>query len=72
MVINGKVFVNEINSVPGSLAYYLFCNTLKGFSSLLTELIAVAEEKSKAERLFVKRFDSGILSVAGAKGAKRG
>lgn len=72
MVINGKVFVNEINSVPGSLAYYLFCNTLKGFSSLLTELIAVAEDKSKTERLFVKRFDSGILSVAGAKGAKRG
>ena len=72
MIVNGKIFLNEINAVPGSLAYYLFCDTLKSFSALLSELISVAEDEYKAERLYVKRFDSGILSVAGAKGAKRG
>lgn len=70
MLIDGAVVLNEINAVPGSLAYYLFCNTLKGFSAMLTELIAAAEEKARTEKLYLKRFDSGILSVGGAKGAK--
>ena len=70
MLIDGAVVLNEIKAVPGSLAYYLFCNTLKGFSAMLTELIAAAEEKARTEKLYLKRFDSGILSVGGAKGAK--
>lgn len=72
IVKDGKPYVNEINAVPGSLSYYLFCDTLKGFSALLTELIAAAEEKFKEEKRYVKRFNSGILSGAGIKSSKRG
>ena len=71
IVTGGKPYLNEINSVPGSLAYYLFCDTLKQFSALLTELVAAAEEKSATERAYVTRYDSGILSGIGSKGVKR-
>lgn len=70
MVINGKVFVNEINSVPGSLAFYLFCDTLKDFSSMLNELISSAVKKHKEKKGYVTHYRSEILSFNGAKGAK--
>ena len=38
-IVSGEVFVNEINSVPGSMAYYLFADTLTGLSEMLDELI---------------------------------
>ncbi len=72
IVKDGKPYVNEINAVPGSLSYYLFCDTLKGFSAMLSELIAAAEEKFKEEKRYISRFESGILSGTGAKGVKRG
>lgn len=72
IVKDGKPYVNEINAVPGSLAYYLFCDTQRGFSALLNSLIATAEDKFKEEKRRVVRFDSGILSGTGAKGVKRG
>lgn len=71
MVINGKVFVNEINAVPGSLAFYLFCDTLKEYSSMLNELISAAVKKYKRKKGYVTRYDSKILSFSGAKGTKR-
>ncbi len=33
------VYLNEINSVPGSMAYYLFCDTISQFADLLTDLL---------------------------------
>lgn len=69
--VKGKeVFVNEINSVPGSLAYYLFCNNLKEFSALLSELIFVAEKEYATSQTLTKKFSSSILSFEGSKGSK--
>lgn len=70
-VVKGKVFVNEINTVPGSLAYYLFSDTLKGFSDILTDLIRVAEKDFAASSTFIKTYSSGVLNFAGSKGGKR-
>ena len=69
MIIDGEVYLNEINTVPGSLAYYLFAKTLKEFSVMLTELIQVAIKNSAKEKTFVKEFKSEILK-GGAKGGK--
>ena len=67
---NEKVYVNEINSVPGSLAYYLFSDTLKGFSEILTDIIEKSL-KDFAQSLTQKRiYNSGILMDVGSKGAK--
>jgi D-alanine-D-alanine ligase len=70
-VVGEKVYLNEINTVPGSLAYYLFTQTLKGFSEILNELISVAEKKFAVGGSFLTEYHSGILSGFGSKGAKR-
>lgn len=69
-IVNGKVKVNEINSVPGSLAYYLFFDTMKGFSKMLTDLIYSAEKKFLQKSAFITDYNSGILTCFGSKGAK--
>lgn len=68
---DGKVYLNEINTVPGSLSYYLFSDTLKGFSDILTEQILVAESIFARENSTVKKFPSTILKSCGIKSAKR-
>lgn len=70
-VYGGKIYVNEVNTVPGSLAYYLFCDTLKEFSEMLTELIKAGELRYNKKRALSYDYGSGILSGLGNKGAKR-
>ncbi len=67
----GKVFVNEINTTPGSLAYYLHTKTLKGFSEILSGLINLADSEHAKKSSFERKFRSGILSGFGSKGAKQ-
>ena len=68
--IGEKIYLNEINSVPGSLAYYLFSDTMKGFSNMLDELIGVAVSEQAKKSTFITNFRSSILSGFGFKGAK--
>ena len=70
-VTEKQVYLNEINTVPGSLAYYLFCDTLKEFSSMLTDLIEVALKDYAKELTVEKTYESGILTFNGGKSAKR-
>ena len=70
-VKDGRVYLNEINSVPGSLAYYLFSDTTKGFTSMLNELIEVGNSTFAEDSTIKKSYDSGILHGVGAKGSKR-
>ncbi len=70
-LIKDKVVVNEINTVPGSLAYYLFGDTLASFTKMLDQLIALALQdyaKSLSEQ---KAFKTSILSFGGLKATKR-
>ncbi|MBO4594506.1 MAG: ATP-grasp domain-containing protein [Clostridia bacterium] len=71
IIKNGKPFVNEVNTVPGSLSYYLFCKDAAEFSEMLTEMITGAEQKFSKESTEIKSFDSGVLDSFGSKGAKR-
>lgn len=70
-VKDSQIYLNEINSVPGSLAFYLFSDTLKGFSVMLEKLIAQAELEQARRSTFKRRFDSGVLLDGGCKGAKK-
>lgn len=70
-MVKGKdAYLNEINSVPGSLSYYLFCDTLKEFSEILSEIIEKAVKDHAKAKTTVKKFDSGILGGVGTKGTK--
>ena len=66
-----KVYLNEINAVPGSLAYYLFTDTLAGFKDILTELIGVCVKEFSESGTLQRNYDSGILRAIGGKSAKR-
>ncbi|MBR1983845.1 MAG: ATP-grasp domain-containing protein, partial [Clostridia bacterium] len=70
MVKDNAVYLNEINSVPGSLAYYLFSDTLKEFSEILTDIIEKSIKDNEKSKTTVKTFNSGILDGVGTKGAK--
>ena len=69
-VVDNKVLVNEINTVPGSLAYYLFSDTLKGFSKMLNQLISVAEQDFAQNSTAQTKYASGVLKMLGGKGNK--
>ena len=67
-VVNGEIYLNEINTVPGSLAYYLFSKTVSDYGKMLNELIRQAEINFSARSTVQKRYDTGILNMKGCKG----
>lgn len=66
----GEIFVNEINTTPGSLAYYLFSDSLKDFSKILVCIVKQAEAELSAEKTLIKKYSCSILNCGGTKGAK--
>lgn len=71
LLCGGEPYVNEVNTVPGSMAYYLFSDTFRGYSVMLDDMIEQALAEFNAKQTLVKRFDCNILTDAGAKGGKR-
>lgn len=67
---DGTVYLNEINAVPGSLAYYLFCVKTADFKELLTGLTENALSEAAGASTERRSFKSGILSGLGSKGSK--
>ncbi len=67
---DGEIYLNEINTVPGSLSYYLFGDTLKEFALTLDALIISAQKKYGEKESFIRSFSSSILKPFGAKGSK--
>ena len=65
-----KVYVNEINTVPGSLAYYLFCSSTAEFAKMLTEMIEFSLVSFNKASSIIKTFNSNIISSLRPKGSK--
>ena len=68
-------YITEINTIPGSLAYYLWQETGLPYSQLIDEMVdcALRAQREKERNSFA--FTSDILSgfqLSGAKGAKGG
>lgn len=70
-IYKDAVYLNEINSVPGSLSYYLFGDTLKSFGKMLEEVITSAEKNFAKNSSLQKSFKTSVLELKGAKGQKR-
>jgi len=71
---SGELFVNEINTVPGSLAYYLWEAGGMSFTQLVDELITLALKKQRDKEKLSFSFDTNLLATASlpASGAKGG
>lgn len=67
---SGKIYFNEINTMPGSLAFYLWKASGVSFKSLVTELVDLATEESWNKNSLVKSFESGILAGFAKNGLK--
>ena len=69
-----RVYLNEINTIPGSLAFYLWEATGKKFETLITELIENAIKKYAQKGKLRKNFKSNVLIniKAGKLGYKLG
>ncbi|MGI6664654.1 MAG: D-alanine--D-alanine ligase family protein [Christensenellaceae bacterium] len=71
----GLVYANEVNTIPGSFAFYLFEPAGLPYAALIDELVehALRRYREKAESNFA--FDSEILKKVGSgtkSGAKQG
>lgn len=62
-----KFWVNEVNSPPGSMAFYLYEPIGIKYRELLDRLIADALERFKDQQKTQFIFNSGLLSQMGAK-----
>ena len=69
----GEVWLNEINTIPGSLSYYLWEHSGVSYGDLIDKLVALALKRQRKEESITYSFDTNILSLGnnllGAKGA---
>lgn len=66
----GAIYINEINTIPGSLSFYLWEPTGIGFTELTTKLIDLAFKRSRENIKLTFSFDTNLLSMRGKSGSK--
>lgn len=72
---DGSIYINEINTIPGSFAYYLFEPMGIAYPQLIDMLVESAVAALEEKKGSVFAFDSSLLTsvvLGGAKGAKSG
>lgn len=68
---DGSIYVNEINTIPGSLAFYLWEAAGLSFEQLTDELIKLALKRQREKENLTFSYDTNILQLqGGTKGAK--
>lgn len=71
--VTGELYINEINTIPGSLSFYLWDAAGVNFAALLDTLIDLAFKRQRERQSINYSFDTNILSgvsLGGTKGAK--
>jgi len=66
-----QVYVNEINTIPGSLSFYLWEATGLPFDKLMDILVQLALKRKRQQSLKTVSYDQNIFNLGGGiKGAK--
>ena len=65
------LFLNEINTIPGSLAFYLWEADGMSYKELLDRLIDLALKRARNERRVNFSFETNLLDKASFSGAKK-
>lgn len=68
---NRNIYVNEINTIPGSLSFYLWEATGISFDKLMDKLVELALKRKRELAMKTVSYDQNIFSLGGGiKGAK--
>ena len=70
----GEIWLNEINTIPGSLSFYLWEPVGVKYTELLSRMISLSLKREREQENITFSFDSNVLQGVklggGAKGAK--
>ena len=70
---DGSVYVNEINTIPGSLSFYLWEATGIRFDQLMDKLVELALRRKRESDRKQFSYDANIFALSGgAKGGLKG
>ncbi len=74
---SGEIYVNEINTIPGSLSFYLWEAAGLSFDKLMDRLVKLALKRKREQERKTFSFDQNIFAMAGGtnggeKGANAG
>ena len=61
-----KVYVNEINTIPGALSYYLWEATGKTFEEEMDQVIDIALKRHREREKLTFSYDQNILAMQGS------
>lgn len=68
----GKVYINEINTIPGALSFYLWEASGKSFEEKLDQAIDIALKRYRERQGLTFSYDQNILAMqGGVKGSKK-
>lgn len=65
-----QFYFNEINTIPGSLSFYLWKESDITFTDLLLELIDIAVKDQEYKTRRIQSYDTNLLSQKAVKGIK--
>lgn len=69
---DNKLYFNEINTIPGSLAFYLWEPVGVPYKELLTRMIKLSLKRVREEESLTFTFDTNILNCQSLGGGKNG
>lgn len=70
MVYNDEIYINEVNTIPGSLAFYLWEHSGVSKLDLYKELINLAIEKKRIKESKITSHETNVLESGSFKGKK--
>ncbi len=62
-----KIYVNEINTIPGALSYYLWEASGKTFTKEIDELVELALKRKRSREKMIFSYEQNILALNGRK-----
>lgn len=65
-----KVYFNEINTIPGSLSFYLWEPAGVPYPELLDQLISLAAKRARKQEEITYSFDTNVFAMGGGMGIK--
>jgi D-alanine-D-alanine ligase len=70
LVKGEDVFLNEINTMPGSVAFYLWQEEGRSARDVVQELVEIARDAHAQKRMNTYNYQTGLINLAAARGLK--